>query len=75
MKSLKFYPLCLVPFLLLPLALWLGHLNDSRFFLGLSSSFWAGVGISVSIVCGSLFVALAVLHLLSTRAAPGGDYE
>lgn len=75
MKFLKFYPLGLVPFLLLPFTRWLSHLNEPHFFLGLSSSFWAGAGMSVSLVCGLLSVVLVVLHLLSTRVAPGGDQE
>jgi hypothetical protein len=66
---LLFLPVLL---LLAPLARWLQHQHDLQFFLGLSSSFWAGVSMGISIVGGLVFIAFVVLHLVShTASAPG----
>jgi hypothetical protein len=69
-KFLLFFPALL---LLVPLSRWLGHHHDPHFFLGLSSSFWAGVCIGISIVSGAVFIALVVLDLSARQASGDGE--
>jgi hypothetical protein len=62
--------LCFPALLLLaPLTRWLIHRHDLDFFLGLSSSFWAGVSMGVSIVSGAALIAIMVLRLAARPAS------
>ena len=63
----KFFFLLLAPAFLLPLRSWLRHQNDPYLFLGLSSKFWTGVTIGVSIASTCLFL----VFLLRSNLRPG----
>jgi hypothetical protein len=68
------YCLLLLPlYLLFPLSRWLAHQHVDKFFLGLSSGFWTGVTIGVSIVGAAASVALLVVHLYANKANPSGE--
>ena len=68
------FVLCFPVLLLLaPLTRWLRYQHDPHFFLGLSSNFWTGVSIGMTIVFGAAFVALAVLHVSARQASGDGE--
>jgi hypothetical protein len=69
MTLLKVFPLMLACIFLNPLSMWLGRQNELHFFLGLSSDFWAGVTLGVSIVCGLAFIAIVVVYALTAKAS------
>lgn len=61
---LALFPLALTPALLLPMTRWLQHQHSRHVFVGLGSSFWAGVLLGISIACGLLTVSFVVLLVL-----------
>ena len=76
MKLSKFYLQLLVPlYLLFPIQRWLAHQHVDHFFLGLSSSFWAGVTRGVFIICSAAFVALVVFQIHAIRSASPGNTQ
>ena len=54
----KYLPLVFIPAIATPISIVLSHRHDADFFLGLSSSFWAGTAIGVSIGAGVAGIAL-----------------
>jgi len=74
MKLPKLYLQLLLPlYLLFPLSRWLAGQHVDKFFLGLSSGFWTGVAIGVSIVGSAASIALLVVHLRAMSATPPED--
>ena len=54
----KYLPLVFIPAVSIPLSIGLTHRHEATFFLGLSSSFWAGTAIGVTVVAGVAVIAL-----------------
>ena len=59
-KNRKYVLLATIPAVVTPLAIALGKRDESNFLLGLSSDFWAGTLIGVSIVVAVAAIALIV---------------
>ncbi|KFN43054.1 hypothetical protein [Arenimonas oryziterrae] len=69
----KYLLIALVPAVLTPIALLIEKQHQATYFLGLSSSFWSGTAIGVSIGAGVVAIALLARAMHSDGGRPSAS--